>query len=366
MAKNVWLIYGANGYSGELIAREAVKQGLTPVLAGRSLAKLEPLAAELNLSARAFDLADPKAVAAALKDVSVVLNCAGPFAATAALLIEGCIKAKTHYLDITGEIAVFEHAQGLHARAKRAGAVICPGVGFDVIPTDCVAAALKAAQPDATHLALAFKTASPMSPGTAKTAVEGLQLGGMVRENGVLKKVPQGFDIRDIDFGRGPKSAMTIPWGDVSTAFWSTKIPNISVYIPVPKAFALSARLTGSRLDWLWKKPAVIDFLKAQIEKRVPGPDTEKRAGLPTYVWGESSNARGEKKTARLKMGNVYDVTVYGALAIVSHLLQESASDTTTVALKEAGRAGGYFTPSQLMGYDFVSSLPDAGPIEIQ
>ncbi len=365
MAKNVWLIYGANGYSGELIAREAVKQGLTPVLAGRTLAKLEPLARELNLTARAFDLGDSKAVAAALQDVRVVLNCAGPFAATAALLIEGCIKTKTHYLDITGEIAVFEQAQSQHAKAKKAGSVICPGVGFDVIPTDCVAAALKAAQPNAIHLALGFETASPMSPGTAKTAVEGLQLGGMIRENGKLRKVSQGWDIREIDFGRGTKSAMTIPWGDVSTAFWSTAIPNINVYLPVPKAFARAARMTGSRLDWLWKKPAVINFLKAQIEKRVPGPDTAKRAALPTYIWGESNNAVGEKKTARLKMGNVYDVTVYGAVAIARHLLKESANDEASIALKEAGQAGGYFTPSQLMGYDFVSTLPDAGPIEI-
>src|SRR3546814_3482070 len=120
----------------------------------------------------------------------LVLHCAGPFSATSAPMIEACLQAKAHYLDITGEISVFEHAQTQDARAKAAGIVVCPGVGFDVIPTDCVAAALKAALPDATHLALGFDSRSGFSPGTAKTSVEGLAQGGKVRENGHIRAVP--------------------------------------------------------------------------------------------------------------------------------------------------------------------------------
>src|SRR3546814_18073465 len=99
-------------------------------------------------------------------------------------MIEACLQAKAHYLDITGEISVFEHAQTQDARAKAAGIVVCPGVGFDVIPTDCVAAALKAALPDATHLALGFDSRSGFPPGTAKTSVEGPAPGRHGRASG--------------------------------------------------------------------------------------------------------------------------------------------------------------------------------------
>jgi short subunit dehydrogenase-like uncharacterized protein len=174
-----WMIYGANGYTGELIAREAVERGLAPVLAGRQRSRIEPLAKELGLPFRVFSTGNAAEMAEGLAGVGVVLNCAGPFSATAAAMIRGCLNAGAHYLDVTGEIPVFEEAQGFHREAQAAGVVVCPGVGFDVIPTDCVAAALKAALPDATQLVLGFDTASPLSPGTAKTATAYL-LGSVV------------------------------------------------------------------------------------------------------------------------------------------------------------------------------------------
>ena len=202
-----WMIYGANGYTGELIAREAQARGLRPVLAGRSPRKIEALARELGLESRVFDLANVDASANQLAGISVVLHCAGPFSATSAPMLEACLMSKTHYLDISGEIAVFEHAQALNSRAQQQGIVICPGVGFDVIPTDCVAAALKAALPDATQLALGFDSRSGFSPGTAKTSVEGLAQGGRVRRNGKIVQVPLAFKTRKIDFGDGEKLA---------------------------------------------------------------------------------------------------------------------------------------------------------------
>ena len=159
-----WMIYGANGYTGELIARAAVSRGLKPVLAGRSRDKVQALARELGLEARVFSLEDDVRLLTQIKGHDLVLHCAGPFSATAAPMMEACLRANAHYLDITGEIAVFEHAQSLNDRARAAGVVICPGVGFDVVPTDCVAAALKNAMPDATHLALGFDSRSSFRP----------------------------------------------------------------------------------------------------------------------------------------------------------------------------------------------------------
>jgi short subunit dehydrogenase-like uncharacterized protein len=136
-----WMIYGANGYTGHLVAVEARRRGLRPVLAGRRAGPIEMLAAELRMPARVFDLADARSAAAAVADMAVVAHCAGPFAATSAQMIDACLTSRTHYLDITGELEVFLAAQCRHADAQATGIVICPGVGFDVIPTDCVAAA---------------------------------------------------------------------------------------------------------------------------------------------------------------------------------------------------------------------------------
>ncbi|MDF2446527.1 MAG: hypothetical protein K0S46_1763 [Moraxellaceae bacterium] len=346
-----WMIYGANGYTGELIAREAKARGLAPVLAGRSAAKVRPLAAELGVEHRAFTLDEARQVDEGLRGVGLVLHCAGPFSQTSAPMIEGCLRAKAHYLDITGEISVFEHAHAQNDRARVAGVVICPGVGFDVIPTDCVAAALKRALPDATHLSLGFDSRSGFSPGTAKTSVEGLAQGGRVRRNGRIVEVPLAYETRRIDFGDGEKLAMTIPWGDVATAFYSTGIPNIEVFIPGSPRLVKNAK-RANHIRWLLGLKPVQALLKAQAGK-VQGPDAAARERLPTFVWGEARNARGEKRTARLQTANGYSLTVTGALAVVQALLTRQDQ-------------GGAFTPSGLFGPEFVETLPGSGKIVIR
>ncbi|HEX4910310.1 MAG TPA: saccharopine dehydrogenase NADP-binding domain-containing protein [Permianibacter sp.] len=349
---NTFLIYGANGYTGELIAREARRRGLQPILAGRNRDKLSAFANELGLSFRCFDLNDVAAIAAQLHGVQTVLHCAGPFSATAQPMMQACLQAKVNYLDITGEISVFEYAQTLDAQAKQAGIVICPGVGFDVVPTDCVAAALKAALPDATHLALGFDSRSSFSPGTAKTSVEGLAQGGKIREHGQIKTVPLAAKTRRIDFGNGEKLAMTIPWGDVSTAYHSTGIPNVEVYIPASPSLVSKLK----RLNWI--KPLlglgfVQNLLKKQIEKKVRGPSESARGKARTFVWGEARNAAGVIKTARIEVPNGYTLTVDAALAVVAG-----------VAMRQG--TGGSYTPSRLLGADLLSRLPNVGTLQLQ
>ena len=345
------MIYGANGYTGELIAREAVSRGMKPVLAGRTAAKVEPLAASLGLQARVFDLGNAAATARSVEGLRLVLHCAGPFSATAAPMMTACLVGHAHYLDITGEISVFEHAQTLDADARAAGIVICPGVGFDVIPTDCVAAVLKAKLPDATHLALGFDSRSGFSPGTAKTSVEGLAKGGKVRQEGRIISVPLAYKTRRIDFGDGEKLAMTIPWGDISTAYATTGIPNIEVYVPGSPAMVARVR-RANWFRWLFGTGVVQSFIKRRIDKRVEGPSAAKRDAQPSYVWGEVTNARGDKRTARIRTANGYSLTVTGALAVVEHLLAHEVP-------------GGTCTPAKLIGPDLVTRLPGSGPIQI-
>lgn len=339
------MIYGANGYSGELIAKYAKNKGMKPVLAGRNTRSIEKLAKELACDFQVFDLSNQDRVAENLKEIDAVIHCAGPFSATAEPMIQACIESKTHYLDITGEVAVFEMAQTYDQQAKQSGIVICPGVGFDVIPTDCLASQLKEMMPDATHLALGFDSKSGFSPGTAKTSVEGLSKGGRIRKEGKITQVPLAYKTRKIDFGAGEKLAMTIPWGDVSTAFFTTHIPNIEVYIPAsPNLVKKLKRMNFIRP--LLGLGFIQNMMKKRIEKNVRGPNEATRAKLNTYLWGEVKNATGEIKHLRLTCSNGYTLTMTGGVKMIEHVLNTDKS--------------GYFTPSTLVNNRLLDEIDDS------
>ncbi|MEO6064461.1 MAG: saccharopine dehydrogenase NADP-binding domain-containing protein [Lysobacterales bacterium] len=345
-----WMIYGANGYSGELTAREAQRRGLKPLLAGRNAAALQRLAESLGLEHRAFALDDAATLRHALRDVELVLNCAGPFSATNAPMLEACLAQRAHYLDITGEIDVFAHAHAQDARAIRAGVVVCPGCGFDVVPTDCLAAQLKARLPSADHLVLAFEAGGGPSPGTALTSVEGLGNGGRARIDGVLTRVPLAWKQRvfkrpDAQGQLQSRTAMTIPWGDVFTAYLSTGIPNVEVYMALSPTTIARAR----RLRWL--RPllgtaSVQAWLKRRVHRSVRGPTPATRDATDTHVWGEASDPLGNRIALRLRTPNGYALTATSAVGIVQHFLSGGAF------------APGYRTPSQLMGAKYVMTLP--------
>ncbi len=347
-----FLIYGANGYTGELIAREAKKRGLSPILAGRRADAIAALASELGFEHKVFSLDNVQEVVEKISGIDVVIHCAGPFSATSAKMIEACLQAGVHYTDITGEMDVFEHAHSadVNSRAIQSNVVVCPGVGFDVIPTDCVAARLKQEMPDATHLSLGFSSKSSLSPGTAKTSIEGLGAGTRVRINGSIQTT--ALRTRKVDFGEGEIQTAAIGWGDVSTAFHTTGIPNIDVYIPAPDSVLKKLKL-AERLKWLFKLKFVQNFMKKQVDKSIKGPNEEKRAKHKTLVWGEAHNANGDMKVARITTANGYDVTVYGALAVAEYL-QENPQQQK-----------GSYTPSLLMGWRLVESLPGSGEMVV-
>ncbi|HAI58261.1 MAG TPA: hypothetical protein DCM32_00070 [Xanthomonadaceae bacterium] len=339
-----WMIYGANGYTGRLMAKEAVARGLRPILAGRRRVELESLARELGgLEVRVFGL-EASALDLGLRGVSLVLHCAGPFSKTCAPMLAACLRAKAHYLDITGEIDVFAHCHQHDAKAREAGIVVLPGAGFDVVPTDCLAAQLKRDLPDASALVLAFEAGGGPSPGTAKTSVEGLGKGGRVRIAGELRKVPLAWKSRTFDRDGEARSAMTIPWGDVYTAYLSTGIPDIEVYMAVPPAVIGRVRRLRIIRPLLALGP-VQRFMKARVEKSVRGPSDSKRGKTDTHVWGEARTADGRELKRQLRTPNGYDLTVTAALGITERLLAGAAEP-------------GFKTPSMLMGADYVLGLP--------
>lgn len=350
-----WMIYGANGYTGELVAREAVRRGLSPILAGRNAEAVKRLGRELGLQSRAFSLDDAQGTAAELYGVAAVLHCAGPFLHTSAPMVAACLATRAHYLDITGEIPVFEAVLARGEEARRAGVALLPGVGFDVVPSDCLAARAAAALPDAAALALAFYAAgASTSRGTLKTMIESLPHAGAIRKNGRIVPVPLAWDVREIDFGgrAGKRWAMTIAWGDVATAYHSTGIPDIRVYSGTPPATIRRLKRLRPLLPLAGLKP-VKRFAQRWVERRVTGPTEEQRERGRTYLWAEARNAAGRTATATLETPEGYRFTALSAVEVAVRVLDGQVQP-------------GAWTPSRAFGADFVGELPGVAVGEVR
>jgi len=343
---NQFLLYGANGYTARLIIERAAAFGLTPVLAGRSEEKLRPLAEQYGLSYRVANLNNTAELDEMLLDMPVVLNCAGPFSKTAAPMQRACLRTGTHYLDITGEVAVFEQGKERDADAKTRNLMLMSGVGFDVVPTDCMARYLHDRLPDATHLQLAFMNdGGGLSHGTAQTALEGMGNGGLIRQDGVLKTVPNAHKTLTVNFGTGqPQPCMSIPWGDLSTAHHTTGIPNIETFIGSSARQIRMARW-GNKLSGLLSLKPVQSFLSRQITSRIAGPDEATRQRARTHIWGRAWNAQGQTLEARQHGPEGYTLTAEAALLITRKVL-------------DGNWQAGFQTPAGLYGADLVLEIP--------
>jgi short subunit dehydrogenase-like uncharacterized protein len=350
-AAGTLLVYGANGYTGELIARRAVERGLHPILAGRTEAPVARLAAELRLTHRVFALDDAAAVDAGLEGVGAVLHAAGPFSRTSRPMADGCLRRGVHYLDVTGEGAVFAALARRDAEARAAGVTLLPGVGFDVVPTDGLAAHLARRLPGASRLALAFRALGQLSRGTTLTALEGIHRGGAIRRGGKITPVPAAWRIRDFDFGRGPVRCMSVPWGDVWTAWHSTGIPDIEVYMAAPpalRAFSVASRYLGPILG---SRP-VQWGLAALVRSRLAGPDAAARARGRSLLYGEVEHADGRRAAARLSAPEGYAFTALAAVECAERVL--------------AGRAPtGFQTPSLAFGPDLSLSIAGVERVDL-
>ena len=339
------LIYGANGYTGQLIVDECLRRGIRPILAGRRAETLAPLARAHGLEMRVAGLDDATALRAALQGVRVVLHAAGPFFRTSGPMLRACLDAGAHYLDITGEIAVFEACRAQHSAAQSAGIVVMPGVGFDVVPTDCLAAQLAARLPGADLLELAFSGGGGFSRGTLKTMVLGSPHGGAIRKDGRITRVPAGWKAQRIPFRDKARLGVTIPWGDVSTAHWSTKIPNIHTYLAMSESARRSMglmRLVTPLLGIAF----VRRLIESQIDQRVDGPSAAVRATARMHIWGRVTHADGRMIDGTAETPEGYRLTAMAAVECTHRVL-------TNVP------PAGYHTPSSAFGSGFLESLPE-------
>jgi short subunit dehydrogenase-like uncharacterized protein len=337
------MIYGVTGYTGRLALRTALEAGHHPVVAGRNAEAVERVASEHGVEARVFALGDRPRAVEALRDVDAVFCAAGPYSATAAPMVEACLEAGTHYVDVTAENAVFEHLQSLDARAQAAGVMLLPGLGAGGAPTDCLAAHLKLRLPDATELAFYGGSLEVVSRGTAKSAMEAVHLPTQVRRNGVL--VPLEAPLRVTTWIDGePLDSVTVPLCDVLVAGWSSGIPNITTFVEETGAVKQMSGVPG----WLKRMLATRlgqRIVKWQLDRGVEGPTDAQRAAGVYRNFAIARTAVGEAVAAVARGPEGYTLTALSAI------------DATLRAARGEGEPG-YQTASSAFGPSFFTSLP--------
>lgn len=256
---------------------------------------------------------------------------------------QACIRAGAHYLDVSGEVESIDAVRALHDEAVSAGVLLMPAVGFDVVASDCLAAyvALRVASPRA--LTIGISGLRFLSRGSARTAADDIFGGVAVRRGGALERIPSGSLRRSLDYGTGPRPSTAVSWGDVVTAYYTTGIPDITVFFeenPINRMALLGARL--------WQPFAGQPLFRAWVEAHVmmlpEGPTEEERAACTVDVLAEVESSRGERRSARLRAPEAYTFTSRSAVAVAQRVL---AGDIEP----------GFQTPGRLYGPDFVLGI---------
>ena len=344
--KKSFMIYGAIGYSGRLVAEHAAIYGLQPILAGREAATIIELANKLGLPYRIFSLDRIEDIVHALTDVQLVLNTAGPFDDTVEPFLLACLQTKTHYLDFNGERKGFEVAQRFDQSARSAGVMILPAVGFDVVPSDCLALYLQKQLPDATDLKLGFATfpEAAMSRGTALTTLGQLGWPGMSRREGALADEPIAKLGRLIDFGVSKVFSVSVPWGDLLTAYHTTQIPNIQTYFAASRAIFYVMKFQFL-FNWILRMAWFKNFCRKWIVRNLIGPSRMQRMRSSSVVWGQVTNPSGESRQALIHCPEVYEVTYHAALLIAREV-------------QAGNQKAGLQTPAGVFGDSLILSVP--------
>jgi short subunit dehydrogenase-like uncharacterized protein len=341
---NTFLLYGSYGYTGNLIAELAVREGFCPLLAGRDETRLREQAARLSLDFRVIPLSDAAALDEALHQTGLVIHAAGPFVLTWRPMVEACLRTGAHYLDISGEIEEFEAIAPRDAEAKAAGVMLLPGAGFDVVPSDCLAAHMKQRLPSATHLKLFIRSVGGgVSRGTARSGIENMQRQGRIRRGGQVTTVPPAWSVLERDFGRGPVKLVSIGWGDVSTAYHSTGIPNIETYMAVPPAAINVLKLMRVIGPLLYNRP-VKRFLQWFLRFQPAGPSEARRTNGFALLIGEASDGATTVHTKQ-RVPEGYQLTALTSLAIAKRILAEDLKP-------------GFQTPSRAYGANYILEFP--------
>jgi short subunit dehydrogenase-like uncharacterized protein len=341
-----WILYGAYGFTGRLLVEEAVRRGHRPLLAGRSPKKLAPLAEQYGLEWQAYPLNDQSALGRSLREVRLVFHAAGPFVHTAPPMRAACLEAGAHYMDITGELPVFQDTYALHERALEKGVALVSGAGMDVIPSDCLAMYAASQVPGANWLETAIASSgSAVSGGTLKSSLEMGPRGGMRRREGVLVSHPLGRGSKKVRFHDRERTVLPVSWGDLEAAYRSTGIPNISSYLAFPPRLVGLVERSGWALRLVLRATPVRRLLQRVGGRLAKGPSEDQRREGRTRFWACASAPDGGRFEAGLETLESYRLTAEGGIRGVEKLL-------------ETPKAGA-LSPAQAFGMDFILEIPD-------
>lgn len=345
-----WMLYGAYGFTGRLIAEEAIRRGQRPILAGRSAEKVKALGEQLGLPWAAFALEDTQRLHAEVAAVDLVLHAAGPFAHTGAAMLAACLEGKTHYLDITGEVPYLERVFTWDEQARLAGIALLPGVGFDVVPSDCLANLVCARLPQAVELEIGVNAIGRPSGGTARSMLEMISDGGLMRRDGRLVSFPLGQGARWLRFPHASRMAIPAPWGDLATAFHSTGVKNITTYLSFPPRLIRLVRATFPLLRGALRIQSLRRLAQAGAGRVMAGPSAAELSEGKSYLWARAATAHGQEAQAWLETPDGYRLTALTAVRSVERML--------------ANPSAGALTPAQAFGMDYILTFEGVRLIE--
>ncbi len=345
------LIYGATGYTGRLVAEACLARGLAPILAGRDGSRVAELAGVMGLRHRVARL-EAGELERALNGIAVVLNAAGPFVDTAHVVADACLRTAVHYLDVSGEIDAIGRLRGRHREARNRGIMLLPAVGFDVVPSDCLALHVAGRLPGARRLTLGISGLDLLSRGSARTLVAEMSRPVRVLREGELVTVPPGSLERGLDFGDGPRPGTAVGWADVITAHHTTGIPSVTVYFEATGPI-VAAMAANRRFGWLFGSTAWQIWMKAFSDMLPDGPSPAVRATRQALLVAEVEDASGRRLAARLRSPEAYTMTGLTASAIAVRVLDGDFEP-------------GFHTPARVYGPDFVLSIDGVSRSEVE
>ncbi len=344
MSNAKWMLYGAYGQTGMLIAEEAVRRGQRPLLAGRSKERLVPLAERLGLEWLAVER-DTEEFRQAVADVDLVFQAAGPFGLTSEPVIQACLAGGTHYADIANEIPIFHMAQKYDEEARQRGICLMTGAGFGVIAADCLAKYVADQVPQATELEVAIVIYSSVtSAGATKSGLDMLREGGFVWRDGKLVQQRIGAEVKRVRFPDKERTLIPAPFGELEALHMTTGIPNITVY----SSALPSDAVTRTILPVLGRALNIDAFrrlVEGTIDRQAQRGGEQKHVETgKSYIWAQARNQAGNQAQAWLEMGEGYLFSAAASVRAAEQIL--------------ARRPVGTITPAQAFGTEIVLEIP--------
>jgi saccharopine dehydrogenase-like NADP-dependent oxidoreductase len=335
-------VYGAYGHTGRFVVSELRKRGWTPVLSGREPGRLNALEAEHpGLELRPASVDEPASLDRALAGAAAVINCAGPFASTAAPVIEAALRARIPYLDIAAEIEANIDTFTLYAdRAREAGVVVVHAMAFYGGLGDLLATAAMGDWTSADEVSIAYGLDSwRPTPGTL--------IAGKVSR--------QRRDGRRVVFTNGKLAYVT---GAAPAAEWTFPAPMGKQ--PVLSEFTMADTVTISRH---LKTPEIRSYMTVAAVKDLT--DSKQLAPTASDASGRSSQTflvevvvrRGSQERRAVAGGR--DIYALSAPLVVEAMERVVGGQVATAGVFTAGEA--------FDARDFLASLcPEHLSLEIR